>query len=272
MAIDQEKLSINEEETVQIKDLNRVNDVKNTDLLLLDDGVASSNAITYENFLKTTKDKTFKGEGLGYFKEIIKSTIAEELAADTDFVEKVYTKIINKLIKNDSTNLSNLFDKIYSILRGRMTTTNLSRFDFFLTTPDSSTILRTPIPENLTGLPSNFSFGGNFSGTTLYPNEYKSKKIRINMTDYDEIVVVFNKTDDNKPIYLDIELHIKHPDDSTHKILYLRYSDESETNMVYGHANAIKDLSILFPIYKGWYLQRRAYYSSGNAIPVLLKL
>ncbi|WP_210377170.1 DUF685 domain-containing protein, partial [Borreliella garinii] len=82
MAEDQEKLLIDEEETVQIKDLNKVTTVNNTDLLLLDDGVASSNAITYENFLKTTKDKTFKGEGLSYFKEIIKSTIAEELAAD----------------------------------------------------------------------------------------------------------------------------------------------------------------------------------------------
>ncbi len=61
MAVDQEKLLIDEEETVQIKDLNRVNDVKDTDLLLLDNEVASSSAITYENFLKTTKDKTFKG-------------------------------------------------------------------------------------------------------------------------------------------------------------------------------------------------------------------
>ncbi|ACL34743.1 DUF685 domain-containing protein [Borreliella garinii] len=67
MAVDQEKLLIDKEETVQIKDLNRVNDVKNTDLLLLDDGVASSNAITYKNFLKTTKDKTFKGGGARLF-------------------------------------------------------------------------------------------------------------------------------------------------------------------------------------------------------------
>ncbi|PRR00756.1 hypothetical protein CV663_05795, partial [Borreliella burgdorferi] len=81
MADDQDKLLIDEEETVQIKDLNRVKIVNNNDLLLLDDGVASSNAITFKDFLETTKDKTFKGEGLSYFKEIIKSTIAEELAA-----------------------------------------------------------------------------------------------------------------------------------------------------------------------------------------------
>ncbi|WP_162532540.1 DUF685 domain-containing protein, partial [Borreliella garinii] len=52
MAVDQEKLLIDEEETVQIKDLNRANDVKDTDLLLLGDRVSSSNAIAYENFLK----------------------------------------------------------------------------------------------------------------------------------------------------------------------------------------------------------------------------
>ncbi|WP_396335578.1 DUF685 domain-containing protein [Borreliella garinii] len=120
MAVDQEKLLIDEEETVQIKDLNRVNDVKDTDLLLLDNGVASSNAITYENFLKTAKSKAFKEEGLGYSKETIKSTIAEKLAANTDFVETIYTKITDKLINNDSTNLSNLFSRIKSQLTNRV--------------------------------------------------------------------------------------------------------------------------------------------------------
>ncbi|MCR8910309.1 DUF685 domain-containing protein, partial [Borreliella burgdorferi 297] len=66
---------------VSLKGVDRVKIVNNNDLLLLDDGFASSNAITFKDFLETTKDKTFKGEGLSYFKEIIKSTIAEELAA-----------------------------------------------------------------------------------------------------------------------------------------------------------------------------------------------
>uniref|UniRef100_UPI00359CA430 DUF685 domain-containing protein n=1 Tax=Borreliella afzelii TaxID=29518 RepID=UPI00359CA430 len=62
------------------------------------------------------KDKTFKGEGLGYFKEIIKSTIAEELIADEEFVKKIYANIIDKLIGNNSDKLSNLFSKIKSRL------------------------------------------------------------------------------------------------------------------------------------------------------------
>ncbi|WP_346313276.1 DUF685 domain-containing protein [Borrelia miyamotoi] len=38
-----------QDDSIQIKDLNRIQSVKNTDLLLLDDGVASCNAITFEN-------------------------------------------------------------------------------------------------------------------------------------------------------------------------------------------------------------------------------
>ncbi|EEF84084.1 DUF685 domain-containing protein, partial [Borreliella spielmanii] len=145
MAGEEEKLLIDEEETVQIKDLNKVTTVNNNDLLLLDDGVASSNAITYENFLKTTKDKTFKGEGLGYFKEVIKSTIAEELAADTSFVEKIYANIIDKLISNNSDKLSSLFSKIKSRLTDSISSATLSKYDDLLIM-SSSTIQKTPVP------------------------------------------------------------------------------------------------------------------------------
>ncbi|WP_151060858.1 DUF685 domain-containing protein [Borreliella turdi] len=270
MALDQEKLLIDGEETVQIKDLNRVNDVKNTDLLLLDDGVASSNAITYENFLKTTKDKTFKGEGLGYFKEIIKSTIAEELAADTDFVEKVYTKIINKLIKNDSTNLSNLFSKIKSQLTNSISSATLSESDSLLIMPDSSKILKTRVPKQLTGVPTNFSFSDSVSGSMLYPHEYESKQICIDMIDYDDVTIVMHKNTNDVPIYLDIELNIRHNDDSSNKILYLKYSDEAGKNMVYSHLKAVEGTCIRVPMYKGWYIQKRI--GSAYPIPVLLKL
>uniref|UniRef100_UPI001BFFEC19 DUF685 domain-containing protein n=1 Tax=Borreliella bavariensis TaxID=664662 RepID=UPI001BFFEC19 len=180
MAGEEEKLLIDEEETVQIKDLNKVTTVNNTDLLLLDDGVASSNAITYENFLKTTKDKTFKGEGLSYFKEIIKSTIAEELAADTSFVEKIYAKITDKLINNDSTNISNLFSKIKSRLTDSISSATLSRSDDLLIM-SSSTIQKTPIPKQLLGVPSDYEYSGTPSGNTLYPYEYKNKGIYIDM-------------------------------------------------------------------------------------------
>ncbi|WP_210377383.1 DUF685 domain-containing protein [Borreliella garinii] len=272
MAVDQEKLLIDEEETVQIKDLNRVNEVKNTDLLLLDDGVASSNAITYENFLKTTKDKTFKGEGLGYFKEIIKSTIAEELAANTDFVEKIYTKITDKLINNDSTNLSNLFSKIKSQLTNSISSATLSRSDNLLIMPNSSSIQKTPIPKQLLGVPSDFTHGRSFTfGPTLYSYEYKDKSITIKMENSDTATLVFYKYNDNYPIYLDIELDVEHYNNITTKAVYLKYNDETEKSMVYEQSYAPRGLSSRVPMYKGWYVQKRAY-TSGNSIPVLLKL
>ncbi|MGF7102315.1 hypothetical protein HNP70_001337, partial [Borreliella kurtenbachii] len=133
MADDQEKLLIDEEEIVQIKDLNKVTTVNNTDLLLLDDGAASSNAITFKNFLKTVNHQTFKGEELGYFKEIIKSTIATELVADKDFIKSIYDLIVDKLIENESSKLSNLYGKIRSSLESGISSTTLSKDDYLLT-------------------------------------------------------------------------------------------------------------------------------------------
>ncbi|WP_418454114.1 DUF685 domain-containing protein [Borreliella lusitaniae] len=272
MAEDEEKLLIDEDETVQIKDLNRVNDVKDTDLLLLDDGVSNSNAITYENFLKTTKDKTFKGEGLGYFKEIIKSTIAEELAADTSFVEKIYTQTINKLINNDSTNISNLFSKIKSHLTSSISSATLSQYDDLLIMPSSSTIQKTRVPKQLLGVPSNFSHSRKSTkGTTLYSYEYKDNSIIIDLEYNSQITLIFYKSSDDTPIYLDIDIDIEHYSNTSDKTLYLRYSDETQKNMVYEQGNAPRGLSARVPMYKGWYIQKRAYLS-GNAVPTLLKL
>ncbi|MCD2409990.1 DUF685 domain-containing protein [Borreliella burgdorferi] len=270
MADDPEKLLIDEQETVQIKDLNKVTTVNNTDLLLLDDGVANSNAITYENFLKTTKDKTFKGEGLSYFKEIIKSTIAEELATDTSFVEKIYNKIIDKLINNDSTNLSNLFSKIKSRLTNSISSATLSRHDDLLIM-SSSTIQKTPVPKHLLGVPSDFDHIRKHTySTIIYWSDYSKKSITIDLqTNYDA-TILFYKSDDDTLIYLDIDLYIPHQGALLNKTISVRYTDETEKNIVYMIDSAYS-ASITIPIYKGWYVQKKAY-SSGNPIPVLLKL
>ncbi|WP_210369217.1 DUF685 domain-containing protein [Borreliella garinii] len=270
MAEDQEKLLIDEEETVQIKDLNKVTTVNNTDLLLLDDGVASSNAITYENFLKTTKDKTFKGEGLSYFKEIIKSTIAEELAADEEFVKKIYTKITDKLINNDSTNLSNLFSKIKSRLTDSISSVTLSRSDGLLIM-SSSSIQKTPVPKQLTGIPYDYEYSGTVYHTTLYPSDYKSKSIYIDMEYSGDPTLIFYKYNDNDPIYLDIRIHSEHHrSDYMPKIIYLKYSDESEKTILYEHTGS-KGSSTIFPLLQGWYVQKRGN-RSGSPVPQLLKL
>ncbi len=227
MAGDEEKLLIDEEETVQIKDLNKVTTINNTDLLLLDDGVASSNAITYENFLKTTKDKTFKDEGLGYFKEIIKSTIAEELAADEEFVEKIYTKITDKLINNDSTNLSNLFSKIKSRLTDSISSATLSRSDDLLIM-SSSTIQKTPVPKQLTGILYDFNRNSRYmKSSTIYWSDYSRQSITIDLETRSSVAILFYKSDDDGYIYLDIVLDIPHQDALLNKAITVRYIDET---------------------------------------------
>ncbi|WP_418909501.1 DUF685 domain-containing protein (plasmid) [Borreliella sinica] len=268
MAEGEEKLLIDEEETVQIKDLNKVTKVENTDLLLLDDGAASCNAITFKNFLKTVKDKTFKGEGLGEFKEIIKSTIAEELAADTSFVEKVYAKIADKLIDNGSDKLSNLFSKIKSRLTDSISAATLSGSDDFLIM-SSSTIQKTPVPKQLLGVPSDFGYSGKVSGSRIAGSNYEQKRIVINLTDYQEVSLILYKSYDNQIIYLDIELEVKHHYNESRK-LYLQYLDETERNLVYQH-KSYSDIDSRFPMYKGWYIQKRSYLSGSN-VPYLMKL
>ncbi|WP_210376726.1 DUF685 domain-containing protein, partial [Borreliella valaisiana] len=195
----------------------------------------------------------------------------EELAADTDFVEKVYTKIIDKLINNDSDNLSNLFSKIKSELTNSILTSTLTEHDELLIMYSSEIIQKTPVPKQLLGVPSDFSFGGSYNGIWLYPEDYTNKKRTIKMEDSDEINIVFHKNTDNKPIYLDIDLNIIHKNDSSNKLVYLKYFDESEKYLVYAHENAIKDLGILVPIYTGWYVQKRVM-SSGIPVPYLAKL
>ncbi|MBB5141783.1 DUF685 domain-containing protein [Borreliella afzelii] len=270
MAGEEEKLLIDEEETVQIKDLNKVTTVNNNDLLLLDDGVASSNAITFKNFLETAQKNTFEGEGLGYFKEIIKSTIATELAADEKFVEKIYANIIDKLIGNNSDKLSNLFSKIKSRLTDSISSATLSRSDDLLIM-SSSTIQKTPVPKQLLGVPSDFEYGDIISGNTFYPYEYKNKGIRIDLEYYYSVNLIFYKYNDDDPIYLDIEVHSEHHrTDHMSKMIYLKYSDESEKTLLYEHTGS-QGASTIFPLLQGWYVQKRKN-TSGGSVPQLLKL
>ncbi|WP_187981670.1 MULTISPECIES: DUF685 domain-containing protein [Borreliella] len=270
MAKNQEKLLIDEEETVQIKDLNKVTTVNNNDLLLLDDGVASSNAITYENFLKTTKDKTFKGEGLGYFKEIIKSTIAEELAADEEFVKKIYANIIDKLISNDSDKLSNLFSKIKSRLTDSISSATLSKYDNLLIM-SSSSIQKTPIPKQLLGLPSDFEHSRDPAyGNTIYTHEYTGKAVTIDLNNYSDVNLIFYKYNDDAPIYLDIEIRVEHNKNDSVKLLKLKYSDETEAYPAY-YQKGSPQIGTRISMYKGWYVQKRDSWS-GKPVPVLVKL
>ncbi|AOW96212.1 DUF685 domain-containing protein [Borrelia miyamotoi] len=196
-----------QDDSIQIKDLNRIQSVKNTDLLLLDDGVASCNAITFENFLQSAKDKTFKGEGLNYFKDIIKSTIATELLQDDNFITQVYNKILTKFLNDDSSSISSTYSKVKDKLGSGLSTYSLSKDNYFVTS-SYSTLQRAQIPEYLTGIPSGFtSSKSRTSSTYIYVSSLKSRSYILDMTSQytnQEVTLVFYESDDDKPIYLDI--------------------------------------------------------------------
>ncbi|WP_422850046.1 DUF685 domain-containing protein, partial [Borreliella afzelii] len=206
-----------------------------------------------------------------YFKEIIKSTIATELAADEEFVKKIYANIIDKLISNNSDKLSNLFSKIKSRLTDSISSATLSRSDDLLIMPSSSTIQKTPVPKQLLGIPSDYENSGTTSGNTLYPYEYKNKGIYIDMEYRDDITLVFYKYNDDEPIYLNIEVHSEHHrTDHMPKMIYLKYSDESAKTILYEHTGS-QGASTIFPLLQGWYVQKRIN-RSGGPVPQLLKL
>lgn len=137
----------------------------------------------------------------------------------------------------------------------------------------SSSIQKTPIPKQLLGVPSDFDYDRESTeGTRIYPSDYKNKAITIDMDIYSDVNLIFYKYNDDEPIYLDIDINLEYTSRqrSGGEALYLRYSDESEKNMVYLHMDA-PAISIKFPMYKGWYMQKRTY-RSGNPVPDLFKL
>ncbi|WAZ72750.1 DUF685 domain-containing protein (plasmid) [Borrelia miyamotoi] len=265
-----------QDDYIQIKNLNKLTQVENSHLLLIDDVNAGCNAITFENFLNTAKDKTFKGEGLNYFKDIIKSTIATELQQNDDFINQIYTKILNKFLNDDSSSISTTYSKVKDKLGSGLSTYTLSKDNYFVTSNYSS-LQRAQIPEYLTGIPSGFnSSRDRTSSSYIYESSLKSRSYILDMTSQysnQDVTLVFYKSDDGKPIYLDIYVDATINASSTKytKVVNLKYSDESQKLMIFYRAaqNAFRD--DYGPLFTGWYIQKRTY-RSGNAVPILIKL
>uniref|UniRef100_UPI00359C3D85 DUF685 domain-containing protein n=2 Tax=Borreliella afzelii TaxID=29518 RepID=UPI00359C3D85 len=189
-----------------------------------------------------------------------------ELAADEKFVEKIYANIIDKLIGNNSDKLSSLFSKIKSRLTDSISSATLSRSDDLLIM-SSSSIQKTPVPKQFLGVPSDFSaYLSTPVNTILYPSDYKNQRLQVDLDQSSGATLVFYKSDDDTPIYLDIELDIDQYNREG-RFLYLRYSDESNSE---GNRNLVfssETFTGVISLYKGWYVQKRR----GN-VPVLLKL
>ncbi|WP_210377683.1 DUF685 domain-containing protein, partial [Borreliella garinii] len=69
-----------------------------------------------------------------------------------------------------------LFSKIKSELTNSILTSTLTEHDELLIMYSSKIIQKTPIPKQLLGVPSDFSFGGSYNGIWLYPEDYTNKK------------------------------------------------------------------------------------------------
>ncbi|AHH11062.1 DUF685 domain-containing protein (plasmid) [Borrelia coriaceae] len=103
------------EETIQIKDFNRKIKVNANDLIPIDDIVEETYAITYKNLLEQIKKDTFY-EGFDYFKKVIREIISKELIEYESYIEKMYLKIISRLIEvnpeSQNINLNTLMQKL----------------------------------------------------------------------------------------------------------------------------------------------------------------
>ncbi|AHH04232.1 Putative cytosolic protein (plasmid) [Borrelia nietonii YOR] len=265
-----------QDDFIQIKDLNRLESVKNTDLLLLDDGISSCHAITYENFLETSKDKIFKNEGLKYFKEVIKTTIATELLQDENFINQVYSKVLTKFLNDDSSSISNTYSKVKDRLGSGLSSYDLRKDDYFVTLSYSS-LQKAQIPKHLTGIPSGFdSSRTKTTSSYIYESSLRSRSYILDMTSQysnQQVDLVFYKSEDGDPIYLDIyvDSEINASGTKYTKKVILKYTDESQGLMIYyrGAQNAYTD--DYGPLFTGWYMQKRTY-RNGSPVPILIKL
>ncbi|WP_024655108.1 DUF685 domain-containing protein [Borrelia hispanica] len=275
----QEQILIDNEEYIQINKLNKIGDIKDQYLMLIDDGVSSCHAITYANFFEKTRDKIFKNNGLEYFKEVIKDTIATELINNEDFINKAYNKLLTKILNDDSSSISNIFSQVKSRLTNSMSSSRLNKSDYFVTTNGYGTLQKSSIPEYLLGPPSDFTLSRTrTTSSSIAEYDLRRRAYVIDMTsEYSnqDVILRFYSSDDDKPIYLDIlvDATINASGTKYAKRIYTQYASESGKGLIYylGTKNALVDT--LIPLFQGWYIQKRGYSSSSyDTVPRLVKL
>ncbi|AWG43345.1 hypothetical protein CR532_05300 (plasmid) [Candidatus Borreliella tachyglossi] len=270
---DNGKLLVDEIDTIQIKDLNRVASVNNSDLLPVDDGIANLNAITFENFLKTVKDKTFRGEGLGEFKQVIKSTIASELANDDSFVNRVYSSILSKILNNQSSSISNLFSKIESELKRSIKAySKMSSSDKLLIMSSYNELQKVPPPKQIMGIPSSFTIQrASNKSRYLYPYEYTRKSLILDLINNKEVTLMFDDDDRDEAVYLDIFLSVETGTVDNERSVYTKYSDETGKLKVF-HLHS-RNVKFMISLFSGWYMHERVPGTTAvGYVPLLLKI
>uniref|UniRef100_UPI00359C1A15 DUF685 domain-containing protein n=2 Tax=Borreliella afzelii TaxID=29518 RepID=UPI00359C1A15 len=150
-----------------------------------------------------------------------------------------YANIIDKLIGNDSDKLSSLFSKIKSRLTNSISSATLSRDDYFLVMPpSSSSIQKTPVPKQLSGIPYHFTYGyKEVVSSRVYRSDYETSALIIHMEYNDNVTILFHKSGDDAPIYLDIDIYAKFRNNET-KSIYLQYIDDTQNRIIYQYTGA----------------------------------
>uniref|UniRef100_UPI00046710C4 DUF685 domain-containing protein n=1 Tax=Borrelia hispanica TaxID=40835 RepID=UPI00046710C4 len=216
--------------------------------------------------------------GLEYFKEVIKSTIATELVNDKNFIEQAYSKILTKILNDDSSSISNIFSQIKSRLTSSMSSSRLNKSDYFVTTNGYGTLQKSSIPEYLLGPPSDFTLSKTrTTSSSIAEYDLRKRAYIIDMTsEYSDkdVILRFYSSDDDKPIYLDIvvDATINASGSKYAKRIHTQYASESGKGLVYylGAKNALVDTFV--PLFQGWYIQKRSYSTNYDTIPRLVKL
>lgn len=275
---------VRHDDTIEIKNLNRVSELKPTDLLVLDDGFSSCNAITLDNFRKDLHKKIFEGEGLPDFKQVIKDTIATELLTNDFFINQAYEKVITKLKNNESSVMDSILSKVTNKFKSNLPENNLNKNHYFIGLY-YSTLKKIPAPEYLTGISNNFSVTNTStvratsydSSEQFYRNTVHMSSLKYgryilefgssSTSNNEEIVIQTESSYDDKPIYLIVK--VKATTNSTSqatKRVSLKYSYSSKRTL-FLLASVHGDTGFEANILKGWYIQKNV-----SGAPLLVKL
>ncbi|AFI31856.1 DUF685 domain-containing protein, partial [Borrelia crocidurae] len=147
---------VKHDDTVHVKDLDKVSTVEDHELLVLDDGISSCHAISYANFFKTTKEKLLKDENPPHLPEIIKKnnvkqTIVNELLNDDNFINQAYQKVIEKLKNNESSVMDSILSKVTNKLEYDLSQQDTLNTNTYFLGLYYSSLKKIKVQEYLTG-------------------------------------------------------------------------------------------------------------------------
>ncbi|UPA11119.1 DUF685 domain-containing protein (plasmid) [Borrelia parkeri] len=295
---------VKHDDTIEIKNLNKLTKLKPTDLLVLDDGFSSCHAITLDNFHKDLHTKIFLDDGdrKNDFKQVIKTLIANELLSDTNFINQVYSQVLTKFLKDDSSSISQTYNKVIEKLKNNESSVmdtiiskvtskfesnlpedNLSKSHYFIGLYYSS-LKKIPVQEYLTGISNSFSTSSTttiratsynsdgFYRNTVYMSSLKYGRYVFDLgstatSNNEEIIIQTDSSYDDSPIYLIVKVTARSNSTSqSDKEVSIKYSYSSKRT-IFKLSSVHGGTGFDANILEGWYMQKNV-----SGVPLLVKL